>query len=433
VVEIAAEVSILENVTPMKPIRTLYICYFGVREPLVQTQVLPYLRQLAAAGIKVHLLTFEPGLEKWSEDQLTKRREQLASEGISWFCLPYHKSPSLPATAYDIMAGALFAFRLARSAGINVFHARAHIAMAMAMLAARFSRSRLIFDIRGLIADEYADAEIWKENSLPFKAVKAVERKGLRAADQIVVLTRRMRSWLVQGGLATADRIEVIPCCFDFSRFHSDNDLNQRGKRFEVIYAGSVIGLYMLEEMGRFFLKLREQQPGAFFRVLTLSSAVDAASVLRSTGLSDEDFFVGAVDPAEVPMYMQRARLGISFRKPTFSQIAASPTKIAEYLAAGLPLVCNTGIGDLDDFLERESVGVLVRNFDDESYTEAATKALKLVADEHVTARCAQAAKQHFDLANVGGAGYLNVYQKLEQQSFTVKPAEKTHHVRTTF
>lgn len=31
-------------------IRTLYICYFGVREPLVRTRVLPYLRELAATA-----------------------------------------------------------------------------------------------------------------------------------------------------------------------------------------------------------------------------------------------------------------------------------------------------------------------------------------------------------------------------------------------
>jgi len=30
--------------------RTLYLCYFGLREPLVQTQVLPYLRQLSRSG-----------------------------------------------------------------------------------------------------------------------------------------------------------------------------------------------------------------------------------------------------------------------------------------------------------------------------------------------------------------------------------------------
>ena len=35
----------------MKPLRTLYVCYFGLREPLVQTQVLPYLRELAASGV----------------------------------------------------------------------------------------------------------------------------------------------------------------------------------------------------------------------------------------------------------------------------------------------------------------------------------------------------------------------------------------------
>ena len=32
--------------------KTLYICYFGLREPLVQTQVLPYLRELLREGEK---------------------------------------------------------------------------------------------------------------------------------------------------------------------------------------------------------------------------------------------------------------------------------------------------------------------------------------------------------------------------------------------
>ena len=36
--------------------RTLYICYFGLREPLVQTQVLPYLRELVRDGVGVYLL-----------------------------------------------------------------------------------------------------------------------------------------------------------------------------------------------------------------------------------------------------------------------------------------------------------------------------------------------------------------------------------------
>ena len=40
--------------------KTLYICYFGVREPLVQTQVLPYLREIRKGGTDDSILTFEP-------------------------------------------------------------------------------------------------------------------------------------------------------------------------------------------------------------------------------------------------------------------------------------------------------------------------------------------------------------------------------------
>ena len=48
----------------MKPAPHLYICYFGLREPLVQTQVLPYLRQLRSEKLQVSLLTFEPRLNE---------------------------------------------------------------------------------------------------------------------------------------------------------------------------------------------------------------------------------------------------------------------------------------------------------------------------------------------------------------------------------
>src|SRR5688572_15673029 len=40
--------------------KTLYLCYFGVLEPLVQTQVLPYLREIRKGGTEVSILTFEP-------------------------------------------------------------------------------------------------------------------------------------------------------------------------------------------------------------------------------------------------------------------------------------------------------------------------------------------------------------------------------------
>lgn len=399
-------------------IRTLYLCYFGLREPLVQTQVLPYLRQLSGAGVEVYLLTFEPGLkERWSERELEAERARLMEQGIAWLCLPYHKRPSMPATFYDVLVGAWTAVRLIQRHKIDVLHARAHIAMAMALVAHKVTRCRLIFDIRGLVAEEYADAQVWAEGSLPFRMVKRLEKAGIKRADQLVVLTRRMRDWLVEQKLATADEIEVIPCCVDFSRFAQNGQELESEERFVVTYAGSVTGLYLLEEMGRFFLAVREERRDAFLHIMTASEPKEAAARLESVGLKPGDFHIELVAPAQVPHHLRRARLGLSFRKPAFSQIAASPTKIAEYLAAGLIVVCNAGVGDMDEMLETERVGVVVETLDPQAYTEAARRALKLADEPFIKERCTEAARRNFDLIGVGGARYKSVYERVRMQS----------------
>jgi glycosyltransferase involved in cell wall biosynthesis len=415
-------------------ISTLYLSYFGLREPLVQTQVVPYLREIAAAGIKVSLLTFEPRLrEEWGEAELAKHREQLASENISWFCLPYHKSPSLPATVYDITAGARFASRMIRREGINVLHTRGHVPMAMALLARslvrRNARGKLLFDIRGFVAEEYVDGKVWAENSPQFRALKMVERAGLRNADEVVVLTHRMRNWLIEHELKSPEQIEVIPCCVDFERFETGQagpgqaNLAETVEplstdRFEIVYAGSLTGVYLVEEMGRFFMAVKARRPDAFLRILSISSPEAGAAALKRAGLEEKDFSIGVAHPAEVPAYLRRARLGVSFRKATFAQIASSPTKIPEYLAVGLPVVCNAGIGDMDDVVERERVGVVLSDFEEQSYATAAEQALRLAEDEEVRARAVRVAHQYFDLKTVGGRRYVNVYRRLGRRLF---------------
>ena len=415
--EVADRVGWQATAPPLAAISTLYLCYFGLREPLVQTQVLPYLRQLAADGAKTSLLTFEPRVAAaWREPAVSEQRAKLAAEGIRWLFLPYHKRPSAPATAYDTLRGAALAARLVRREGIGVLHARAHLPLAMALLAQRWtSRARVVFDLRGLMAEEYADAGVWQENSPVYRAIKRLEQAGLKRADQIVVLTRKMHDWLVERELVPAHKIEVIPCCVDFSRFDASAQEQSLSDRFEVIYAGATTGLYLLEEMARFFLALKARQPGAFLRILTRSPAGETGATLERAGIASESFEINRIAPEQVPIYLRRARLGLSFRKPTFSQIAASPTKIPEYLAAGLPVVSNAGIGDTDQLLEGERVGVIVKSFDPETLAEAAAQAARLTSEPDLPARCIEVARRRFDLVEIGGAGYRNVYRKILQ------------------
>ncbi|HLM02131.1 MAG TPA: glycosyltransferase [Pyrinomonadaceae bacterium] len=411
-------------------IKTLYISYFGIREPLVQTQVVAYLREIAGGGVTVHLVTFEPNFKQsWTPAQIEDERKKLAAQGIRWHALAYHKSPSAPATVYDVMVGARFIRKIIRREGINALHARGHIPVLMASIANAGNDCRIIFDIRGLVAEEYADAGIFAHGSPPFKAIKWIEKLGLRKASQIVVLTNKMRDYLVGERDVDAEIIEVIPCCVDFSRIENAELSLPPSGRFELIYAGSVSGLYLLDEMCAFFLELKKRKPDAFFRILTKHPAAETAKSFQKLGIAESDYEVLSVKPSEVGTYIKQASLAISFRKSTFAQIAASPTKIPEYLAVGVPVVSNAGIGDTDALIEREKIGVTINDLSPEGYARAVDKALELLRDAALYDRCIRVAHEGFDLKTVGRNGYLNVYKKLSE-ALAVEP-ENLSGVRT--
>ncbi len=404
---------------------TLYLCYFGLREPLVQTQVLPYLRELVSDGIVVSLLTFEPDMKlNWSRSKIKAEQSRLASEGLHWYCLPYHKRPSLPATLYDVARGALLAARLARREGIEVFHARGHVPALMGALAKRLVGGRLIFDIRGFMPEEYTDAGVWPANGYLYRGVKRVERYLFAASDAFVVLTEKAREILFPGS-ASCDRqgrpIEVIPCCVDPARFRaaeqvSRDELRQELKltgRRVIVYVGSFGGWYLTDEMTQFLALAYEQDSRTFALILTQSAPEPVRERLRDLGLKDDDFFVGKIAAAEVPRYLKASDAAISFIKACYSKLSSSPTKIAEYLASGLPVVCNTGVGDLDELLDTDEVGVLIRDFTQEAYRQALVDLERLCQDQTLNARCRASARERFNMETVGGHRYRRLYRRL--------------------
>jgi hypothetical protein len=64
--------------------------------------------------------------------------------------------------------------------------------------------ARLLFDIRGLMAEEYEDAGRWARGGPPFRAAKAIEGAAMARADGLVVLTERVRRVLFDADYAPA-------------------------------------------------------------------------------------------------------------------------------------------------------------------------------------------------------------------------------------
>src|ERR1044071_6207308 len=94
--------------------RVLFISYNGMLEPLGQTQVLPYLGELARRGVKFTLLSFErdKAFTADGQRQCAELKDELRGQEIEWPRLRYPHRPSLPATVYDVLAGIRYASRL---------------------------------------------------------------------------------------------------------------------------------------------------------------------------------------------------------------------------------------------------------------------------------------------------------------------------------
>ena len=166
--------------------RVLYLSYNGLAEALGASQILPYRRSLTAHGHSFSIVSFEKarGEATLSEDEVI----QLLPAGARWTPLRYHRRPTVPATAWDITQGVL---RGLMQGPFDLVHARGTIPALMAFTIGRMRGKPWLFDVRGLMAQEYVDAGRWPARGLLARLTARTESQLVGQADGLVFLTRR--------------------------------------------------------------------------------------------------------------------------------------------------------------------------------------------------------------------------------------------------
>ena len=129
-------------------------------------------------------------------------------------------------------------------------------------------------------------------------------------------------------------------------------------------------------------------------------------------GVDQANIEIRSVDPQEVPGEINRMDAGLSFIEPHYSKIASSPTKIGEYLACGVPVLANSGIGDVDSTIEQNGVGIVLRGLGDREMERALEGLDGMIRDSAVEARCRETAERLFDLES-GCQKYAALYGRL--------------------
>ncbi len=403
--------------------RSLYITHVGMIEPLGQSQVMPYLVGLARRGADIEILSYE--MAGTPADAIDALRGRFDRERIRWS--PTFRSPAhgLGRKVLESAMGAARGLALALARRPDIVHARSYLPAAVAdVIATTVPRAKLLFDCRGMIGDEYVDGGHWTRDRLEYRLVKAYERRLFRRADGIVVLTRALERWLRdQAVLGAHSEMAVIPCCADLEKFRPDPEVRAASRaavgvaadELLVVYSGSLGNWYLAEEMVRFFAAVRARRPRARWLVLTPSDTSDLEAHAARAGVPRESLVFRRAPPAEMPSLLAAGDIGLSFIQSCFSKTGSSPTKVAEYLASGLPAVLNGDIGDQRDLASERECAVVLRSYSTEDLATAAEHAILLAERPHAerAAAAVAGATRHFSLEDIGVPRYEAIYRAL--------------------
>jgi glycosyltransferase involved in cell wall biosynthesis len=365
-------------------------------EPLGRSQVLAYLFRLASA-YDITLFSFEK-----PDANIGALASELRDHGIDWRPLRYRKRPPVVSTFLDALSGWKAMIKAAREGRPDIVHVRSYVPALMALWARRWTTEALVFDMRGFWADERVEGGIWPRDRLPYRALYRVakwcERRFFARAAAVVTLTHASVPFIRQRARRPTLSIDVIPTCVDLQRFTPETPEEQVRR---LTWCGSIGTWYRFD-----LVPALAESLGFPLQVFTRQTD------LAVTMLAGAPATIRSLPPEEVPGVLRRGDVGISLCVGSFSKIASAPTRFAEYLAAGMPVVVNTGIGDVAEIVERHRVGVVVSGDDQGAIDDAVGRLNQLLEDDSLSDRCREVAQKLFDV-EAGSVSYARIYDRL--------------------
>lgn len=357
----------------------LYLVYREALSSVISSQVLTPLEALRPAT-DVTLGLFTPCgqlLRSKFQPVLSQIEKRCQSSGIKvgWLPSPPTRMPWLWSDSFVLRRWIQRHFRKDQPL---IVRCRNSSATRIALDAFRdFPQARIIFDCRGAEVTETAQRLGYHhlpESEWPpvardkLQAVMRDEQRAVLEADGVTCVSQAMVDQL----RATypdqpANKFFVVPCCPDTDAFFAaaverDRVRKELGltDKLVVTYVGSLAWYQLPEASFRIFKVIKSIRPDAhFFAITTQPDKMRELSL--AAGLESEDITIRSVSSREVPGLLVASDLGLMLRDDSLTNRVASPVKFGEYIAAGVPVIITSQLGDYSHAVGAHDLGVVVK------------------------------------------------------------------------
>ncbi|WP_413328281.1 glycosyltransferase [Synechococcus sp. MIT S9508] len=358
------------------------------------------------------IISFEKSADRADVVAVQKMKSGCAIQGMNWIALRFYARPRPWAPALAVLQLAFASFRQCwLEPRPHLVHARSYVPAAIALLLRKLTGVPFIFDMRALWPEELITARHLSRGSVLHRALIWLEQSCLKEASAVISLTHVAIDYLkVQYPRElSGQRIVVIPTCADLQRFTPLS--TPSSSQLVIGCIGTVLsGWFLIDWLRAFFDAVARVDSTARFELISRDSPEAIFASLKPDSSWIDRLIIKSASPAEMPAIVQRHTASVMFYAGgSTSELGRSPTRMAEVLGCGLPVVTNPGVGDVEDVVRSNRIGVLAPGFSAAEMDVCVAELLELLKDSQLASRCRRTAEELFSL-EAGTAAYRQLY-----------------------
>lgn len=332
----------------------IYISHDGILDPLGQSQIFQYINVLSKE-YNFYLITLEKKHNLNDKKKLDNLFNKFLEKNINWKYFQFENIFFLKIFNFFRVLWYLFSLFLRKK--IKIIHIRSYLPGFYIIPLKLCFNFKLIFDMRGFLPEEKVDRLHKSFFNYKYIFLKIIEKLLLNYSNEIVTLTYKSKKILKKKFKINKKNITVIRTCVNTSIF---KPINKNNSSLVIGYIGNLYGAYNILPIIETFSKLIEIDKNIILKIYTKEEKKNIKNYFLMKNIPNKNYSIESVDNDELIKIVPCFDIGVFNLNKNYSIQASFPTKIGEFLASGVPIVCNNFNEDIEKILSINKIGLIV-------------------------------------------------------------------------
>jgi glycosyltransferase involved in cell wall biosynthesis len=272
-----------------------------------------------------------------------------------------------------------------------------------------FFKFKIFFDTRGFWPDEKADRAGWSRTGFMFRAFKKLEDYLFYYSDHIFFLTEHAIELVSKTHPLIHQKSSVIRTCANNKFFYPIKG-SKKSNFLNLGYLGTIDTAYDFKKVACFLSNAISIDTNIHITVMTRSNHSNVKEIFDLYKIHEDYYTINFTrNKKNLNKLINKLDACIFYLNENYSVKASMPTKIAEVLACGVPIICNIFNDDIKSVLNSNCS--VLSDFNTCNSKTILKELAQLKRNKNTSNLCLDIYKQYFSL-EVGCNAYNSIYIK---------------------